>query len=103
MFAIVEVAGQQFKVAKGTKFESQKLDAAEGEVVTVKTVLLVADGKEVKIGDPYVMGPEVECKVLKQFKDEKVRVFKKKAKKRYTRNKGHRQNLTKLEVVDIKG
>lgn len=103
MFAIVEVAGQQFKVSKGTKFDTQKLDASEGETVTVKTIMLLANGKEVKIGDPYVVGPEVECKVLKQFKDDKVRVFKKKAKKRYMRNKGHRQNLTKLEVVSIKG
>lgn len=102
MFAIVEIAGQQFKVAKGTKLNTQKLDAAEGETVMVKTVMLVADGKDVKIGDPYVMGPEVECKVVKQFKDVKVRVFKKKAKKRYTRNKGHRQRLTKIEVVGIK-
>ncbi len=101
MFAVVEIAGQQFKVEKGTKLDVQKLEAAEGENVTFKTVLLVADGASVKIGEPYVMGPVVTCKVLEQFKDDKVRVFKKKSKKRYMRNKGHRQNLTKLEVTSI--
>lgn len=101
MFAVVEIAGQQFKVEKGSKLDVQKLDVKEGEKVTFKTVLLVADGKDVKIGEPYLMGPVVDCKVLEQFKDEKVRVFKKNAKKRYTRNKGHRQNLTKIEVVGI--
>ena len=101
MFAVVEIAGQQFKVEKGSKFDVQKLDVAEGEKVAFKTVMLLADGADVKIGEPYVTGPVVDCKVLEQFKDEKVRVFKKNAKKRYTRNKGHRQNLTKLEVVGI--
>lgn len=101
MFAVVEIAGQQFKVEKGSKLDVQKLDVKEGEKVAFKTVLLVADGKDVKIGEPYLMGPVVDCKVLEQFKDEKVRVFKKNAKKRYTRNKGHRQNLTKIEVVGI--
>lgn len=102
MFAVVEIAGQQYKVEKGLKFDTQKLDAEEGATVSFKTVMLLADGADVKIGEPYVMGPVVECKVLAQFKDEKIRVFKKNAKKRYTRNKGHRQNLTTLEVVDIK-
>lgn len=101
MFAVVEIAGQQFKVEKGSKLDVQKLDAKEGSKVAFKTVMLVADGKDVKIGEPYLMGPIVDCKVLEQFKDEKVRVFKKNAKKRYTRNKGHRQNLTKIEVVGI--
>lgn len=102
MFAVIEVGGQQFKVEKGTKFNAQKLDAKEGEKVSFSHVMLVANDKDVTVGDPYLVGPTVECSVLKQFKDEKVRVFKKKAKKRYTRNKGHRQNLTKLEVLEIK-
>lgn len=101
MFAVVEIAGQQFKVEKGSKFDVQKLDAEEGTNVSFKTVMLLADGTDVKIGEPYVMGPVVECRVLEQFKDDKVRVFKKNAKKRYTRNKGHRQNLTTIEVLSI--
>ncbi len=103
MFAVVEIAGQQFKVEKGTKIDVQKLEEQEGGNVTFKTVMLIADGGSVKIGEPYVAGSSVSAKVLEQFKDEKVRVFKKKAKKRYTRNKGHRQNLTKLEVTSITG
>lgn len=101
MFAVVEIAGQQFKVEKGMKLDVQKLDAAEGESVSFKTVMLVADGAKVKIGEPYVVGPVVTAKVIEQFKDDKVRVFKKNAKKRYTRNKGHRQNLTKLEITEV--
>lgn len=101
MFAVVEIAGQQYKVEKGTKFDVQKLDAKEGEKISFKTVMLVGEGASVKIGEPYVIGPSVDCKILEQFKTEKIRVFKKKAKKRYTRNKGHRQNLTKLEVLGI--
>jgi large subunit ribosomal protein L21 len=103
MFAVVEIAGQQFKVEKGTKFDTQKLPAKEGEKVSFRTVLLTADGANVKIGEPYLEGPVVDCKIIEQFKTDKVRVFKKKAKKRYMRNKGHRQNLTKLEVVGISG
>lgn len=101
MFAVVEIAGQQFKVEKGTKIDVQKLEAEEGADVSFKTVLLVADGASVKVGEPYVAGQVVTAKVLEQFKDDKVRVFKKKSKKRYMRNKGHRQNLTKLEVTSI--
>lgn len=101
MFAVVEIAGQQFKVEKGTKIDVQKLDAQEGESVSFKTVMLVADGADIKVGEPYVAGPVVTAKVLEQFKDDKVRVYKKNAKKRYTRNKGHRQNLTKIEVTGI--
>lgn len=101
MFAVVEIAGQQFKVEKGTKIDVQKLEEIAGDNVTFKSVMLIADGAKVQIGEPYVAGSSVICKVLEQFKDDKVRVFKKKAKKRYTRNKGHRQNLTKLEVTSI--
>lgn len=101
MFAVVEIAGQQFKVEKGVKLNVQKLDAKEGEKVSFKTVMLTADGSNIKIGEPYLEGPSVDCQVLEQFKTDKIRVFKKKAKKRYTRNKGHRQNLTKIEVLGI--
>ena len=101
MFAVVEIAGQQFKVEKGTKIDVQKLDAPEDESVQFKTVMLVADGSNIKVGEPYVEGPVVTVKILEQFKDDKVRVYKKNAKKRYTRNKGHRQNLTKIEVTEI--
>lgn len=101
MFAVVEIGGQQFKVEKGTKIDVQKFEATEGDTVTFKTVMLLADGADVKIGEPYVVGPVVSCKVVEQFKDEKVRVFKKNAKKRYMRNKGHRQNMTNIEVISI--
>jgi large subunit ribosomal protein L21 len=101
MFAVVEIAGQQFKVEKGTKIDVQKLDSQEGESVSFNTVLLVADGSKVTIGEPYVAAATVGAKILDQFKDDKVRVFKKNSKKRYMRNKGHRQNLTKLEITEI--
>jgi large subunit ribosomal protein L21 len=103
MFAVVEIKGHQYKIEKGVKFNVEKMEEAEGEMVTLKKVLMVGEGGDVKIGEPYVIGSKVTAKVLKQFKGDKVRVFKKKAKKRFMINKGHRQNLTRIEITEIKG
>lgn len=103
MFAIIEVSGHQYKVAKGQKFSAQKVEANEGDVVSVSEVLLVnKDGAEaVTVGAPFVAGAAVELKVLKQYRGEKVRVFKMKAKKRSRKTFGHRTYLTEFEVTGI--
>lgn len=102
MFAIIEIGGQQFKVEKGTKFEVGQLDEKEGSTIDINTVLLLNDEDKVTIGKPYVLGAFVSAKVVEHKKDKKILVFKMKAKKRYRRTKGHRQCLTKLEILEVK-
>ena len=102
MLAVVELGGNQFIVRKGDIIDVKKQDIEEGKKITQEALLVSdADGKDVKIGTPFVTGSKVEFKVLEQYKGEKVRVFKMKAKKRYSRNKGFRPHLTKLEVLSI--
>lgn len=102
MFAIVDIKGHQYRVKKGSKLSVEKMEEEEGKVVTFKKVFMIGEKSDVKIGEPYVTGAQVEVKVIKQYKGEKIRVFKKKAKKRFMINKGHRQNLTEIEVMDVK-
>ena len=101
MFAIVEIKGHQYKVQKGTQLTVEKLENEEGNNVSFNKILLIGEKADIQVGEPYIIGPTVEAKVLKQFKADKVRVFKKKAKKRYMVNKGHRQNYTKIEITEI--
>lgn len=101
MFAIVEIKGHQYRVQKGTKLSVEKLKSEEGKSVSFNKVLMIGEKGDVKIGEPYIVGPKITAKVLKQYKGEKVRVFKKKAKKRFMVNKGHRQNLTEIQITDV--
>ena len=102
MLAVVEIGGNQFVVKKGDIIDVKKQDVAVKKKMSVPALLISdEEGKETKIGNPMVKDSKVEFKVLEQYKGEKVRVFKMKAKKRYTRNKGFRPHLTKLEVLSI--
>lgn len=101
MYAIIEVAGQQFKVEKDRYIYVHRLPNAEGEELTIDKVLLVDDNGAVSVGAPTVEGAQVKAKVLEHLKGEKIIVFKKKRRKGYRRKKGHRQYLTKLQIVDI--
>ena len=101
MFAVVDIAGQQFKVTENAKYYVPRLKAdAEAEVV-FDNVLLLNDDKTTKIGTPSVKGAKVHAKVLEHVKDDKVIVFKKKIRISYKRKKGHRQQLTRIEVTKI--
>ena len=101
MYAIVEMAGQQFKVAKDQKVYVHRLDAAEGDqVVFDKVLLLDSDGK-VTVGAPVIEGAAVEAKIVKHLKGDKVIVFKKKRRKGYRKKNGHRQALTEIVVEGI--
>lgn len=102
MIAVIELGWNQFTVKKGDIIDVKKLDKELNSTI-FQEALLVSDeeGKETKVGTPTVAGSKVEFKVIEQFKGEKVRVFKKKSKKRYTRNTGFRAHLTKLEVLSI--
>ena len=100
-YAVVEIAGQQFKVAKSDTIHVPKIESKVGEKLTFDKVLLVGDDKETKIGAPYVAGMQVEAKVVGHVKDEKVIVFKKKKRKGYKVRRGHRQQFTELEITKV--
>ncbi|MCK9255802.1 MAG: 50S ribosomal protein L21 [Bacteroidales bacterium] len=102
MYAIVEIAGQQFKVEKGNKLFVHRLENEEGSEVTFDRVLLLDNEDKVTIGTPVVEKAKVSAKVLRHCKGEKVLVFKKKRRKGYQTLNGHRQYLTEIEIQDIK-
>ncbi len=100
MYAIVEMAGQQFKVAKDQKVFVHRLPGKEGDKVTFDKVLLLDDGK-VTIGAPAIAGAAVTAKILSHLKGDKVIVFKKKRRKGYRVKNGHRQAFTEIQVLSI--
>ena len=102
MYAIVEIAGQQFKVEKGQKIYTHRLAAEEGSTVTFDKVYLVDNDGDVKIGTPTIENASVSAKVLNHLKGDKVIVFKKKRRKGYRVKNGHRQYLTRIEIENIK-
>jgi len=104
MLAVIELGWNQFIVRKGDTIDVKRLVQFEGKKTGNTEALLISDeeGKEVKIGTPIVEGSKVSFKILEEFKWEKIRVFKMKAKKRYSRNRGFRPTLTKIEITTIK-
>lgn len=103
MYAIVEIAGQQFKVEKDKKLFVHRLDAEEGASVDFDKVLLVDNDGKVAVGTPVVEGAKVTAKVLAHVKGDKVIVFKKKRRKGYQKMNGHRQQFTQIQVETIVG
>ena len=101
MYAIVEIAGQQFKVAKDQKVFVNRLSTEEGKNVDFDNVLLIGDGDNVTVGAPAIDGAQVSAKVLKHLKGDKVIVFKKKRRKGYRVKNGHRQSLTEIVIEGI--
>lgn len=101
MYAIVDIAGQQFKVEKDQKVFVHRLQTEEGKKVTFDNVLLLADGSKVTVGAPAIDGAQVGAKVLKHLKGDKVIVFKKKRRKGYRVKNGHRQALTEIQIESI--
>ena len=102
MYAIVEILGQQFKVEAGKRLYIHRMaEADRGAVVEFDKVLLTSDGKDFKLGKPYIAGVVVEAKVLKQGRDKKIHVLKYKAKSKYRRKIGHRQHFTEVEITKI--
>ncbi|MDC7997163.1 50S ribosomal protein L21 [Gilvibacter sediminis] len=101
MYAIVEIAGQQFKVAKDQKVFVHRLATEEGKQVAFDNVLLIGDGDKVTVGAPVIEGAQVGAKVLKHLKGDKVIVFKKKRRKGYKVKNGHRQHLSEIVIESI--
>ena len=100
-YAVIKTGGKQYRVSVGDKLDVEKLEAAEGDAVSFAEVLSAGEGEGIKFGAPFLSGASVAGKVLKQFKGEKVIAFKFKRRKGYARKKGHRQNLTQVEITAI--
>jgi len=101
MYAIVEIAGQQFKVAKDQKVFVNRLATEEGKKVDFDNVLLIGDGDNVTVGAPAIDGALIGAKVLRHLKGDKVIVFKKKRRKGYRVKNGHRQALSEIVIESI--
>ncbi len=101
MYAIVDIAGQQFKVEKDQKLFVHRLEGEEGKKVSFDHVLLIDSGNKISIGDPLLKGAEVSAKIISHVKADKVLVFKKKRRKGYQKLNGHRQYMTQIQIESI--
>ncbi len=102
MYAIVEIAGKQFRVEKDAQVKVPLLASEVGKKVEFEKVLLVSDDSGVKIGTPVVEGAKVSAEVLEHGREKKIIVFKKKRRKGYRKKRGHRQHFTRIKIEDIR-
>ena len=102
MYAIVEIAGQQFKVQKDQKIFVHRLSAEAGANVEFDKVLLVDNGGKISLGAPAINGAKVTATVNEHVKGDKVIIFRKKRRKGYRKKNGHRQSFTSITISDIK-
>lgn len=103
MYAIVDIAGQQFKVQKDQRVYVHRLEGEEGSSVEFGQVLLIDNEGKINVGAPAINGASVKATILKHLKGDKVIVFKKKRRKGYKVKRGHRQFLTQVQIDSIKG
>ncbi len=101
MYAIVDIAGQQFKVEKDQKLFVHRLAGDEGKQVSFEKVMLLDTGSKVLVGDPVIKGASVSAKIIAHVKGDKVLVFKKKRRKGYQKLNGHRQQMTQIQIEEI--
>ncbi len=102
MFAVIETGGKQYTVRAGEKIKVETLPVEENGIIYFPRVLLVSDGDKTEIGTPF-LDTAVKGKVISHGRGDKIRVFKMKSKKRYKRTKGHRQNFSLVEILEIGG
>jgi large subunit ribosomal protein L21 len=102
MYAVIKTGGKQYKVSEGDVINVEKIARKEGkDKINIKEVLMVVDGDNVAVGNPYVKNASVTANAVKDGKSEKIIVFKYKRKKDYRRKQGHRQPYTQLEISKI--
>ncbi len=101
MYSVIEAGGTQHKVTLGETLKVAKIDAETGSEVTISRVLLLANGKEIKVGTPFISEAGIKVEVLSHGKGEKIKVFKKKRRKGYRRTSGHRQSFTEILVKEF--
>ena len=105
MFAIISTGGKQYKVSQDTVLTVNKLEGKDGDKITINEVLFACNGDQFSVGSPQIDGAKVSAEILKQDRDRKILVFKKKRRKNYRRLNGHIQDITFLKVnsLDIPG
>ena len=101
MYAVVKTGGKQYRVTKDDTILVEKLDADEGQTVTLSDVMLLGDGDKVTVGTPVVADASVEAQVVSQTRGPKIIIFRRKRRKNHRRTQGHRQDLTLLKITDI--
>jgi large subunit ribosomal protein L21 len=101
MYAVIKTGGKQYKVASGDKLKVETLPAEVGAEVTLGEVLMVADGDQVRMGQPLVSGAAVKARVLAHGRGEKIKIYKMRRRKHYRKTQGHRQNYTEIQVSGI--
>ncbi len=101
MYAIVEIAGQQFKIQKDQKIYVNRLKEEEGAELEFDKVFLKADGDKIEVGAPVVEGAKIKAKVLAHVKSDKILIFKKKRRKGYQTLNGHRQQMTQIQIEEL--
>jgi large subunit ribosomal protein L21 len=101
MFAIIKTGGKQYRVQEGDLLSVERLPAGTGNTALFDQVLLISDEKETLIGTPFIEKAAVRAAVVEDFKGEKVLVFKKKRRKQFRRTRGHRQELTRVKIMNI--
>ena len=102
MFAIIRTGGKQYRVQKGDRIRVEKLEGKDGASLNFDNVLLISDGESSTVGSPLVEGAQVKGKLVEQTRGPKITVFKRKRRQGYRRTRGHRQDLTLVEITDIK-
>lgn len=103
MYAVFRTGGKQYRAAKGDVLRLEKIEAEEGATVSFEEVLLIGEGREIKVGNPILSGSSVSGKVLRQGKSKKVPVVKFKRRQNYLRQGTHRQFFTEVEITGISG
>lgn len=101
MYAVIKTGGKQYRVAEGDTLRVERLDAAEGDTVELGSVLLVADGDNVRVGEPLVEGGRVEARVRAHGRADKIEIIKFHRRKHHMKRSGHRQGYTELEITGI--
>ena len=101
MYAVVQTGGKQYRLGVGDNLKVEKIDGSPGDNVDLSHVMLVSDGINVSIGDPWINGAVVKAEIVAHGRDKKIRVFKMKRRKKYRRTQGHRQAFTHLKITEI--
>jgi large subunit ribosomal protein L21 len=102
MFAVIRTGGKQYRVQKDDKLQVEKLEGKEGSNIDLSEVLFLNNGTESTLGEPLIKGATVTAKILEQVRAPKVTIFKKKRRQNYRRKRGHRQELTLIQITSIK-
>ncbi len=101
MYAVIDLSGKQQKIEKDEIVRIEKINKNVGDKINFDRVMMLNNDSDIKIGTPYIDGVRVEAEVIRQDRDKKIRVFKKKRRKSYTKTIGHRQYYTEIKIKDI--